>query len=577
MSEFVRENSNIGNRKFANTSLMRSDSKSNSNPSKSNIPRSKSNIERSQSNIERSKSKRSSSKRSSSKRSSSKRSSSKRSKSNSAAVRSFTRKRAQKTIGNFMKKTLAKRKATNARLQAVKSFTEKRARKTIGTFMKKTENKRRSMFLKAVCSDSGVCIAFGKEKKKISDFFNGFTKFDYLKNVKAIGAVSANGFVKELEYEREGYKSYAVLKSSQEKNSDNLMYEFYVGMIVNSLAKQIPCFVETYGLYEYKTDAYRERLKKEKSGLADLSKMLTQHKNYNYGESCANSINQCVLIQHIKGAASIGDKIYKGTPDLDFVMNDFLYAIYQIYFALGGLATIFTHYDLHPDNVILYKPVDGKYIEFHYHLRTQTVSFKSQYIAKMIDYGRSFINQDANKNSVVYYDKVCSEDKCNKSAEHEEDEDEDEDDEEEEEEEEDEGEKCGDKSGYGWMEPPLADWNHYISSSLNNRSHDLRLLHSLWTRMPWHDEPFKSSIRIRNILKNILGKVQYKKTYGTPPVVGKHGSDGKIEDVIDAEFFIKSAILMPDQKKANDDYYNTKTKLGDLHVYIDKYSEFIPA
>ena len=388
-----------------------------------------------------------------------------------------------------MKKTEQNRKSNFARLEAVntftKKYTQKRARKTIGTFMKKTENKRRSMFLQAVCSDSGVCIAFGKERKKIFDFFNGFTKFDYLTNVKAIGAVSANGFVKELEYEREGYKSYAVLKSSQEKNSDNLMYECYVGKLVNSLAKQIPCFVETYGLYEYKTDAYREQFQKEKSGLADLSKMLTQHKNYNYGDSCANSINQCILIQHIKGAASVGDKIYKGTPDLDFVMNDFLYAIYQIYFALGGLATIFTHYDLHPDNVILYKPVDGKYIEFHYHLRNETVSFKSQYIAKMIDYGRSFINH-GNKSSAEYYKKICTEDKCNN-----EDEDGDE----------DNDEKCGNKSGYGWMEPPLEDWNFYISSSLNNRSHDLRFLHSLWTNMPWHDEPFKSSIRIRSILK----------------------------------------------------------------------------
>ena len=95
--------------------------------------------------------------------------------------------------------------------------------------------------------------------------------------------------------------------------------------------------------------------------------------------------------------------------------------------------------------------------------------------------------------------------------------------------------------------------------------------------MPWHDEPFKSSIRIRSILKNILGKVKYQGDYGTPPVVGKKDINGKIEDVIDAELFIKTEILMPDQKKANDDYYNTKTKLGDLHVYMDKYSEFIPA
>jgi hypothetical protein len=154
---------------------------------------------------------------------------------------------------------------------------------------------------------------------------------DFLKNVKAIGAVSTNGFVKELEYEREGYKAHAILKSSRDKSSDNLMYEFYVGIIMNRYAKKLTCFVETYGQYEYKTDAFREKFQTEKSGLEDLKNMLTPNRIFKYGESCTNSINQCILIQHIKGASSVGDKIYKGTPDFDFIINDFLYAIYQIW------------------------------------------------------------------------------------------------------------------------------------------------------------------------------------------------------------------------------------------------------
>jgi hypothetical protein len=268
----------------------------------------------------------------------------------------------------------------------------------------------------------------------------------------------------------------------------------------------------------------------------------------------------CVLVQHIKGAASIGDKILKNPPDFNYIINDLLYSFYQVYYTLAMVYSNFTHYDLHPNNVILYKPVAGKYIEFHYHLRTGTVSFKSQYIAKMIDYGRSFINHGT-KSSDAYYKKVCAEDKCNN---------------EDEEGDEDNDEKCGDKSGYGWMEPVQENWNFYISSSLNNRSHDLRLLKDLWTRMPWHDEPFKSH-RMRAVVKNILGNVRYKDQFGTPPIVGKKDINGKIEDVLDAELFIKTAIFMADQKKANDDYYNSKTKLGDLHVYMDKVSEFIPA
>jgi hypothetical protein len=462
-----------------------------------------------------------------------------------------------------MKKAEQKRKADIARLEAVKAFTknytQKRARKTIGVFMKKTENKRRSKFLQAICSDSGVCIAFGKERKKIFDFFNGFTKFDYLKSIKAIGAVSANGFVKELEYEREGYKAHAILKSSRQKDADNLMYEYFVGANINNvLLKYFPCFIETYGHYRYRNESDWIKFQDKNPGNVDLNTMLIPYKKglIDYSESCRYSETLCVLVQHIKGATSIGDKVIKDPPDFDFIINDLLYSFYQVYYTLAVACTIFTHYDLHPDNVILYKPVAGKYIEFHYHLpNSTTINFKSQYIVKIIDYGRCFL-KNTGLNSVSYYDRICDKvinSECNEN-----------------------GEVCGNDSGYGWLEPVMEDWNYYISSTMNNRSHDLRLLNDLKDRMPWHDEPFKSSTRIRNHMKYILLSVEYTGKYGTPPVVGKRNLN-KTEDVTDAHAFIKRAVMDPEQKAANDDYYKGMGKLGDMHIYGDKPMEYIPA
>jgi hypothetical protein len=451
------------------------------------------------------------------------------------------------------KKSLSKSKKS-----ALRRITEKRAARIVGEFMKKTGSKRKAEFLNAVCSDSGVCIAFGKERKKIFDFFKGFTQFDYLSGIKAIGAVSLNGFIKELEYTHQGYKAHAVLKSSRGKNSDNLMYEYFTGLSINNMATQLPCFVETYGHYEYKTNRDREIFQREKSGLKDLSQMLTMHKpgEFDYSRSCENSINQCILIQHIKGAQSIGDKLVRGVPDYDFVMNDLLYVLYQIYICLSWKRGIFTHYDLHPDNVILYKPVEGKYIQFHYHLSdTVVLSFKSQYIAKTIDYGRSFVNLSGSPNSETYYTKLCNADKCKVFP-----------------------EKCGNRSGYVWLgDKSLTDDNYYISSRLNNQSHDLRLLKDLWLYLPWYDEPFVSNTRIRKVLTNILGRVIYASKNGTPPVTGKQNINGKIEDIADAEFHIRHAMAYADQRKANDDYYSGMEKLGDMHVYGYKPMEYIPA
>jgi hypothetical protein len=440
----------------------------------------------------------------------------------------------------------------------IRRFTQKRARKTIGRFMNKTGSKRKAEFLKVICSDSGVCIAFGKERKKIFDFFKGFTTFEYLSGIKAIGAASSNGFIKELEYTHKGYKAHAVLKSSQESFSDNLMYEYFVGVNINYLLKRLPCFVETYGHYEYKTDADRLTLEGEKSGFKDLSQMLTMYKpgEIEYSRSCENSINQCILIQHIKGAKSIGDKLVRGVPDYDFVMNDLLYVLYQIYICLSWKRSLFTHYDLHPDNVILYKPVEGKYIQFHYHLSdTVVLSFKSQYIAKTIDYGRSFVNLSGSSNSETYYTKLCNADKCKVFP-----------------------EKCGNRSGYVWLgDKSLTEANSYMNSKINNQSHDLRLLKDLWLYLPWYDEPFLSSTRIRKVLTNILGRVIYASKNGTPPVTGKQNINGKIEDIVDAEFHIRHAMAYADQRKANDDYYSGMEKLGDMHVYGYKPMEYIPA
>jgi len=458
-----------------------------------------------------------------------------------------------------MKKVGDKRKADIAQVEAVKAFTRKRARKTIGVFMKKTENKRRSKFLQAICSDSGVCIAFGKERKKIFDFFNGFTKFDYLKSIKAIGKVSANGFVKELEYEREGYKAHAILKSSKEKDADNLMYEYLIGANINNvLLKYFPCFIETYGHYRYRNESDWAQFQRATPGNADLNSMLIPYRkgSINFPESCKYSKTVCVLVQHIKGAASIGDKVIKNPPDFNYIINDLLYSFYQVYYTLAMIGSNFTHYDLHPDNVILYKPVAGKYIEFHYHLpHGTTINFKSQYIVKIIDYGRCFLNNKG-LNSVSYYTSICSKDinaECNQN-----------------------GETCGNESGYGWLEPVMEDWNYYISSTMSNPSHDLRLLNDLKNRMPWDDEPFKSSTRINNHMNNILSSVVYTGKYGTPPVVGQ-GNFKKIEDVTDAEAFIRRAIQDPEQAAANDAYYAGMEKLGDMHIYGIKPTEYIPA
>jgi hypothetical protein len=134
----------------------------------------------------------------------------------------------------------------NVTRKVKKSELQTTARAKIGEMIKKS-----GMFLKMICSDSSVCTAFGKSTKEIREYFKGFTGFDYVVNpITPIGEVSENGFIKLLQYSRNNYNAYAILKSSKTSTSDNLIYEYIVGeRYINRVMERFPCFVETYGAY----------------------------------------------------------------------------------------------------------------------------------------------------------------------------------------------------------------------------------------------------------------------------------------------------------------------------------------
>ena len=142
-----------------------------------------------------------------------------------------------------------KSKASSSDMHKKSSGTRrKKASVIISNFIEKSD-----LFLKTICSDSGMCIALGKKTDDINSYFKGFVNFEYaLSPIKKIGQVSANGFIKEIAYEKAGYKSFAILKSEQNIHADNLVYEYAVGKnFINIVNKLYPCFVETYGLYFY--------------------------------------------------------------------------------------------------------------------------------------------------------------------------------------------------------------------------------------------------------------------------------------------------------------------------------------
>ena len=440
--------------------------------------------------------------------------------------------------------------------EKVRTFRNKTAKKTIRKFFTKIpEEKRKSYFLKSVCSDSGMCIAVGKEIRQINTFFNHFTDFVYAVDpIKSIGVPSANGFIKEITYTRDGYNSYAILKSSVGPKDglslppDNLMYEYEVGRYINKQNSIFSCFLETYGLFLYKNDNawrfFRMHPNIDRNSLSQLWKISST--DYNMG--CKDYKHLAILIQHINKAKTLFEFIQYAVskePNADkkiYELNiDTICILYQIYFTLDILKTEFTHYDLHADNVLLYEPVKNGYITYHYHLISgKTVTFHSKYIAKMIDYGRCYYRENDVNNSKKIYEKVCLNDNCP---------------------------RCGINAGFVYLSKEKSPGeNYYISSQLCNRSHDLKLANILKSY-------FVSSLApmIYTSIKNAFRKIVYEHHFGTPERTD-NGYPGAIHNVNDMRKLLEDILESPAFVDHNVRYSSVAgfTKIGDMHIYEDR-------
>jgi hypothetical protein len=407
------------------------------------------------------------------------------------------------------------------------------------TLHKVLNNHVKSQHFQAVCSDSSVCIAFGKQSDDIKQFFDNYHTFKYLNGpLKRIGKVSVNGFVFELNYSRLNYNSYAVLKCATKPDSDNLYYEYLVGLYVNKLNKRFPCFVETYDSYLYANTITYEYFKTNNSIEPEKMKNAFYPTPVDYRTSCIYPSEIAILVQHIKDA----NTLYDMAKNKDFAKDELICALYQIYSALSYNSDTFTHYDLHGENVLIYEPRKGAYITYHYHFPGgDVVSFDSRYIAKIIDYGRCYFNDKEGKmDSLKIHKKICNTPNCDP--------------------------RCGANKGYYWLVDRPHNPNNQIASALNNISHDLRLLYTL------------KNVAHMSLTLNLFMKLVYNHNHGTPELKAS-GLPRKVHNVVDAFNVINNIVktqMAIDVKKYSTLGYATSgytripmKKMGDLHVYLD--------
>ena len=319
--------------------------------------------------------------------------------------------------------------------------------------------------LKRNCPNPNKCMAVNIHNNDITNFFENYQNMELIdkKKIQKIGDEGSNGFLLIVPYKKQDYSIDVAIKFPNKQSSDNLYYEYYVGKhFINKYTSVYPTFVETYNLvssdsYNYLKDFKKENQFNENIENDKLFKIINENSEETkyWEESCKQPIVGLQL-QYFSGLYSLKDFNAISTSTLSVLLPSIMV---QVYYPLVNLMDEYTHYDLHADNVLLYKPYSGKkYIEFNYHMPDGKVyKFNSEYIVKIIDYGRSYFKNTTNDTGKILNDFVCKIEACKPN--------------------------CGDKVGYGIINGSLVDKGEKDNIRLNNlfpnklnKSADIRLM-----------------------------------------------------------------------------------------------------
>ena len=247
----------------------------------------------------------------------------------------------------------------------------------------------------------------GVNMKKI---LKNISDLSWVNNVKKLSE-GKNGITFKLEFSKYGIKTNAVLKVTKVATTDNLFYEFKVGQYLNEKALLYPCFIHTYNILLLPEKPLQNITKND----VNIMKTLSPEES-TIAYTCEKSKSLALMIEYIDSMNTLGHYIDVAEGKIrrvifDDIVGDIYGMLFQVYFPLYYLQEEFTHNDLHSNNILYYTPFPGsnRYVQLIYHMADgTTISFKSKYIMKIIDYGRSFVKTL----SVETIDAVCSEKEC---------------------------------------------------------------------------------------------------------------------------------------------------------------------
>ena len=283
-------------------------------------------------------------------------------------------------------------------------------------------------FLDANSENLDFFLNFNMTKQSILEKFQHFNNLELMNSqMLKIGKTSSNGFIYKIKFNNKNLESFnTILKTTIDKKSDNNYYEFVVGNCINRIKEYFPNFVYTFNFLTL-SQSLKNKLKDatifDKSDFfkeANLIKINLNElqNNNNVGYGCENNDRASVLIEFIPNSLSLDD--LTNNPNFLSSVNNLNIEVYnilfQIYATLSALKEVYTHYDLHTDNVMFIEIPEQKKLQIDYNIEGKIFSIYTSFLPVILDYGRSFVdclNIDGITYSRIFSEVVCDNPKCN--------------------------------------------------------------------------------------------------------------------------------------------------------------------
>ena len=248
------------------------------------------------------------------------------------------------------------------------------------------------------------CVSTG-DNNMIHDIFKIFQFFNSTDNITKIEKLSsstgANSFVYKILRQNDINNSIVTFLKTPKRvkgreNTDSLLYEYFVGDHLNSFTRT-PNLVKTVNLLYIDNNDYFEEINFVGALTVPILTQSFDPINQKPPNFFFDKLESIILeTMYANNSINLLSKLQKnnnGVYDLKFYETDLWKILLQLFAFLHIHQYVFTHYDLHLNNIMLIQ-IPNKKMKFVYGKEPyDAISFESNYLVKIIDYGRVYLRK----------------------------------------------------------------------------------------------------------------------------------------------------------------------------------------